>query len=80
MFIIDVGVEGSNKDEDNDVVDSLGKKGSNEKVLPPKKVKHLLKKQYVINHDDKLVSTWAHSEKDIMNKLGPTLVIRCKHK
>jgi hypothetical protein len=29
VFNIDVGVEGSNKNEDNDVVDSLGKKGFN---------------------------------------------------
>jgi hypothetical protein len=80
MFIIDFGVEGSNKDEDSDVVDSLGEKGSNKTMIPHKKVKHLLKKQYVINKDDKQVSTWACSKKKFMNKLGPTLVIQNKHK
>jgi hypothetical protein len=59
---------------------ALEKEGSNEKVIPPKKINHLLKKQYVINHDDKPISTWARSEKDIMNKLGPTLLIKGKHK
>jgi hypothetical protein len=59
---------------------ALEKEGSNEKVIPPKKIKHLLKKQYVINQDDKPISTWACSEKDIMNKLGPTLLIQSKHK
>lgn len=59
---------------------ALEKEGSNEKVIPPKKINHLLKKQYVINQDDKPISIWARYEKDIMNKLRPTLLIQGKHK